>query len=114
MHFFYDENKVRYRLVQTNGGKNLNWLFLPGGPGADSGYFESLISLLNLEGNVWFLDFPGSGTHEVPDVDYETWFDIFIPAVKRFENPVLVGHSFGGMMPLLFQELENVLKGFIS
>ena len=35
-HYSYDSNQVRYELYQTNGGQPYNWLFFPGGPGADS------------------------------------------------------------------------------
>ena len=38
--YFYDDNHVRYNLVATNGKEKLNWLFFPGGPGADSSYFS--------------------------------------------------------------------------
>ncbi len=113
--FFFDENRVRYELVQTNGSKPYNWLFLPGGPGSDSSYLQSLVDLLNLPGNVWFIDLPGSGTNKVEDEaqDYNQWLEIFPQVIDKFSNPILVGHSFGGMFPLLFPQLEQSLKGFI-
>jgi hypothetical protein len=36
--YLYDKGHVRYELYQSNGGKPYNWLFFPGGPGADSNY----------------------------------------------------------------------------
>ncbi len=111
--FFYDEDRVRYELVQTNGGKSYNWLFLPGGPGSDSSYLQSLIDLLELPGNVWLVDLPGSGTNVQEETDYNRWFEIFPRVIARFSQPILVGHSFGGMFPLLFPELEQRLKGFV-
>lgn len=111
---FYDANDVRYTLCQSNGGKAVNWLFLPGGPGADSSYLKSLIAELNLPGNVWLIDMPGNGNNDVKKpYDYNSWIAIFPQVVTQFENPVLVGHSFGGMFPLLFPEMEKCLAGFV-
>ncbi len=113
--YLYDSNHVRYELYQTNEGKPYNWLFFPGGPGLDSSYFHSFIDELELPGNVWLIDLPGNGTNiqEVYSENFDQWIDIFPGIVRRFDNPVLVGHSFGGMFPLLFPELENYLKGFV-
>ncbi len=106
---------MRYELYQTNEGKSYNWLFFPGGPGADSSYFYSLIDELELPGNVWLIDLPGSGSHmeKASTGNFDYWFDIFPKVFQQFKNPILVGHSFGGMFPLLFPELENSLKGLI-
>jgi hypothetical protein len=60
--YFY-RDKVRYELYQTNAGKNYNWLFFPGGPGADSIYLRSLVNELRLPGNVWLIDLPGNGSN---------------------------------------------------
>ncbi len=120
---FFDENRVRYKRAASRPGQNenqnekkYNWLFLPGGPGADSQYLQSLIDLLQLPGDVWLVDFPGNGdnTENIPsDYDYDAWFSCLLPAVKRFENPIIVGHSFGGMFPLCFNEMEKLLKGLV-
>jgi pimeloyl-ACP methyl ester carboxylesterase len=113
--YFYDSHQVRYELYQTNGRKNYNWLFLPGGPGLDSGYLRDLIDRLELPGNVWLIDLPGNGGN-LPDAfaeNYDHWMEFFPALFERFANPILVGHSFGGMFPLLFPELEKHLKGFV-
>ncbi|MES2215557.1 MAG: alpha/beta hydrolase [Pseudomonadota bacterium] len=112
-HYFYDENNVRYTLVSTNGGKSINWLFIPGGPGFDSSSFNSLTDILKLQGNVWLIDFPGNGSHTLKKDGFDDWFKLVVPTVKRFQNPVIVGASFGAMMPLLTPELENILSGFV-
>lgn len=115
---FHDDNLVRYKLVKSHPTELPdNWLFLPGGPGADSSCYKSLIEALSVLENVWLIDFPGNGDN-MPDgidanYDFDSWQDLLIPAVKRFKNPILVGHSFGGMLPLLLPELENLLSGFI-
>ncbi len=113
--YLYDSNHVRYELYQTNQGKPYNWLFFPGGPGADSSYLHSLVDELELPGNVWLIDLPGNGGNiqEGFSGDFDEWINFFPGIVKQFDNPVLVGHSFGGMFPLLFPELENHLKGFV-
>ncbi|MBX7067280.1 MAG: alpha/beta hydrolase [Parachlamydiales bacterium] len=110
--YFYDAGQVRYHLYQSNGGHAINWLFFPGGPGADSSYLTSLVDCLDLPGNVWLIDLPGNGDHVV-DVDFDSWMEIFPKVIQKFQNPVLVGHSFGGMLPLLYPEMEEFLKGFV-
>lgn len=113
--YLYDSNRVRYELYQTNEGKFYNWLFFPGGPGADSSCLKSLVDELKLPGNVWLIDLPGNGSNitEEYSENYDQWIEFFPDIIKKFENPVLVGHSFGGMFPLLFPELEKCLKGLI-
>lgn len=113
--YFYDTDHVRYELYQTNGGKLYNWLFFPGGPGADSSYLRTLIDGLKLPGNVWLIDLPGNGENVqgVFPADYDQWDQLLLKMIRQFKHPVLVGHSFGGMFPLLFPELENTLKGLI-
>jgi pimeloyl-ACP methyl ester carboxylesterase len=113
--YLYDTAQVRYELYQTNGGKNNNWLFIPGGPGVDSSYLRDLVQELNLPGNVWLIDLPGNGgnTKELFSENYDHWIALFSQIIQQFDNPILVGHSFGGMFPLLFPELEHSLKGFV-
>ncbi len=113
--YTYDSNQVRYELYQTNGEETYNWLFFPGGPGGDSSYFRSLADLVDLPGNVWLIDLPGNGSNVSSDTseDFDTWLEIFPSLIEKFQNPIVVGHSFGGMLPLLFPELENKLKGLV-
>lgn len=114
--YFFDENRVRYDLAASHPGHNYNWLFFPGGPGADSRYFYSLIELLQLPGNVWLVDMPANGdnTQDLPEnYNFNWWLDNFVSIVLKFPNPVVVGHSFGAMMPLLNPILEKHLKGFV-
>ena len=113
--YFKDSDGVRYELYQTNGDRALNWLFFPGGPGGDSRYLRGLVDELSLPGNIWLIDMPGNGDNMAPEkeYDYDKWLDIYPKIIKKFKNPVHVGHSFGGMLPLIFPECENYLKGLM-
>lgn len=113
--YLYDTDQVRYELYQTNEGKNYNWLFFPGGPGADSNYLRSLVDELQLPGNVWLIDLPGNGSNVSGSYsdNYDSWFELFPRIVKQFGNPIVVGHSFGGMLPLLYPDLEDSLAGCV-
>jgi pimeloyl-ACP methyl ester carboxylesterase len=116
--YFYDENSVRYQLVKTNPGYIVyNWLFVPGGPGVDSSYFLTLIKELDVPGNFWLIDLPANGSNLTDqinaDYDFDTWGDCLLSSIQKFQNPIYVGHSFGGMFPLLFVQLEQLLKGLI-
>lgn len=115
----FDEHRIRYQCVAQNSQaeKTFNWLFIPGGPGCDSSSLLDLTQILELPGNVWLVDFPGNGSNTegiAADYDYNEWFDLMIPMVKRFENPVIVGASWGGVISLLTPELENYLVGFVA
>lgn len=116
--FLWDEKKVRYRLTESNPSVSrvYNWLFFPGGPGIDSSYFSTLTPKLNLPGNIWYIDFPNNGSNLIKNSDvqnFDAWLEEFVPIISRFSNPIYIGHSFAGMLPLLYPELENYLKGLV-
>lgn len=109
----YSEHNAKLTLQTSNTKMPLNWLFIPGGPGADSIYLTELLSLIDPPGNSWLLDMPGNGMHNAEFESFDEWFDIFPKVIRQFENTVVVGHSFGAMLPLLYSECEEVLKGFV-
>lgn len=115
----FDENHTRMTLAKSNGGKGYNWLFLAGGPGADSEYFNELIDLLDLPGNVWLIDLPENGGNHLGaeyNADYDfnrLWETSLKHVLKSLNNTILVGHSFSGLYPLLFPEIENDLLGLV-
>lgn len=113
--YLYDANHVRYELYYNGEGKNCNWLFFPGGPGADSCYLRSLIDELKLPGNAWLIDLPGNGSNLNGSYSdsFDRWFELFPKIIKKFNNPIVVGHSFGGMLPLLYPELETSLTACV-
>jgi pimeloyl-ACP methyl ester carboxylesterase len=60
------------------------------------------------------VDFPGFGNEPEPPTpwgmeDYTAWFEDFL-ASRGIENPVLVGHSFGGRVALIFASRNPVSK----
>jgi pimeloyl-ACP methyl ester carboxylesterase len=113
LNYNYDINNIRYSLVKSIG-KGLDWIFIPGGPGADSSYLLDIINNIEAQGNFYLIDLPGGGNHIAPeDYDFNNWFKILPEFIAKFTKPIIVGHSFGGMLPLLHPELETMLSGLI-
>lgn len=77
------------------------------GWGCDHSIWEGAASHLKEAGfRVTALDFPGFGTCAEPPApwgmeEYTVWFEEFLTA-RGIVNPVLVGHSFGGRVALVF------------
>jgi hypothetical protein len=114
----YDANYTRIRLAKSVPGAILNdWLFLPGGPGVDSSSLIGLVNQMDLPGNYWLIDLIFNGTNEnypITSEDiYQVWPRYLEELVSQFEHPILVGHSFGGYLPLFCPALEKTLKGFV-
>lgn len=115
----FDKYHTRMTLAQSNPGNGYNWLFLAGGPGADSEYFNELIEVLDLPGNVWLVDLPENGGNRENseykvDYDFNTLWEVSLKHVlKSLNNVILVGHSFSGLYPLLFPEIEQNLLGLV-
>lgn len=110
---YIDAYNVRYTIIKKVDAPAYDFIFLPGGPGADSIYFLGLTSVVDFPGNCYFLDLPGNGDHKVPHPNYDQWLEILNKSLRHFANPVLVGHSFGAMMGLMNKDLQHVLKGFV-
>ena len=105
----YNKYGVKITSVRQTEGQH-TWIFIPGGPGFASSYLLCLVNKLELAGHIVLLDFCGND-NTGDYLDY--WFSIFVPTIKEFQHPVLVGHSFGGMIALMFPELEQILDGII-
>ena len=108
-------SRARLQLVGSSEDKDLNWLFLPGGPGLGSESLLPLIDILNLPGNLWLLDLPGDGSNTTSNnaESFSKWSIALVEAVCRFDPVILVAHSTGGMYALSLPELEGHLKGLI-
>ena len=117
-HIVFDKNHTRLQWVKTiPGDKTVNVFFLPGGPGVDSASLIPLIEKMTVPGNYWLIDLPGNGTniHDqmLSDKTFERWGDNLVEALEPYDNPILIGHSFGGFLPLFCPKLEGMLKGLV-
>ncbi len=116
---YRDQFQTRYTKIQENAGSEINWLYLPGGPGVDASYMQSLIELNYLPGTHWLIDLPENGTNILgedydPKFDFDQkWSEAFLNIFNEFNHIILVGHSGGGMIPLLYPEIEHRLAGLV-
>jgi Predicted hydrolases or acyltransferases (alpha/beta hydrolase superfamily) len=111
----WTESRARLQLLLGSGGENVNWLFLPGGPGLGSESLLPLLEILKLPGSLWLFDLPGDGSNTTLDnvESFSKWPVALIEAVSQFDQVVLVAHSTGGMYALSVPELESHLKGLV-
>jgi pimeloyl-ACP methyl ester carboxylesterase len=102
---------VRLR-ERTRRPGDLDWLFLPGGPGIGSESLHELVDELDVPGRSWMVDLPGDGSNRTEAEDpYASWPGVLIEAALAVERPVYAGHSTGGMYLLSVPELESRLAG---
>ena len=102
-----------YRIKLIKEGTGFNWLFLPGGPGLGSEYLVELCNKLSLPGSIMLLDFPKDGTNPHGTLSIQYWREGLIAILKSYDNPILVTHSFAGMLSLTMPEIENYLAGLV-
>jgi pimeloyl-ACP methyl ester carboxylesterase len=106
---------ARLQRVRSEEGKDLHWIFLPGGPGLGSESLILLCNILELPGTVWRLDLPGDGSN-ITSNNYEAfshWSSALIEAVSQFKHVIVVAHSTGGMYVLSLPQIENYLDGLV-
>ena len=113
--WFKTPSGARLQMFRSFEGKNLHWLFLPGGPGLGSESLIPLLNILKLPGTVWRLDLPGDGSNTTLDnkESFAHWSSALIEAVGAFKHVILVAHSTGGMYVLSTPEIEKLLEGLI-
>lgn len=118
--YIYDKNKTRLHKLDTiipatlkQERSKLNWFFIPGGAGMDSRYLSTLTRQLDLPGKLWGVDFPGNGDNLTENDDFFAWRRFLLDLVKSYPHSIIVGHSFGAMLPLMEPQMENFLRGFI-
>jgi len=119
-YYLFDENNTRFKLIKSVAGKSskvLNFLFLPGGPGADSAYYMPLVNNMNAVGNYWLVDLIYYGTNDKYQKSHEEacreWPKYIEAIAANFENAVLITHSAGGYISLCCSNLEKYLKGLV-
>lgn len=112
---FWTQSRARLQLFSSSEEGNLNWLFLPGGPGLGAESLLPLLKILQLTGKLWLLDLPGDGSNTTSNnqESFTSWPVALIEAAKSFTHVVLVAHSTGGMYALSLPELEKHLEGLI-
>jgi pimeloyl-ACP methyl ester carboxylesterase len=103
-------HQFRLRQLQNNSGPV--WLFLPGGPGLGSEYFESLMDVIELPESIHLVDFPGDGSNPTP-LKPDTWKEGLIALVKTFQHVRLLAHSFASMFVMTCPELEPHLEKLV-
>ncbi len=113
---FFTPSGVRLRRRAERPG-DINWLFLPGGPGIGSESLHELADALDVPGTIWMVDLPGDGSNVnvpvPPGGYYHTWPEVLLEAAQALPNPVYAGHSTGGMYLLSVPELESHLRGLV-
>jgi pimeloyl-ACP methyl ester carboxylesterase len=112
---FWTQSRARLRLIYSSEVRNLNWLFLPGGPGLGSESLLPLLKILQLPGKLWLLDLPGDGSNTTSNnsESFKSWPTALVEAARSFDHVVLVAHSTGGMYALSLPELEKHLEGLV-
>jgi pimeloyl-ACP methyl ester carboxylesterase len=105
---------VRLRKRKSRPGE-LNWLLVPGGPGIGSDSLEELAEAIDVAGAVWLVDLPQDGSNQNPPglarEPFSDWPHVVVEAADAVPNPVMVGHSTGGMYLLATAALEARICG---
>lgn len=105
------------RLQNQSCYKNseINWIFLPGGPGLGSESLADLTQLLRdkIPGAIWHFDFPNDGSNILDNKPISNWRSSLIQAITSLEKVVLVAHSSSGMYAQTMPELEKLLYGLV-
>lgn len=113
-HVRWTPSGVRLRLHRCHDG-DVNWLFLPGGPGIGSESLRELVDAVAVPGHSWLVDLPGDGSNTdapgAPADHYRLWPQVLLEAAQAVDRPVYVGHSTGGEYLLATAALAGVLEG---
>ena len=109
--FNYQDIKINYINYGNKEGDTLVFLH---GWGQNIEMMKMLADPFSSEFNIVIIDLPGHGLSEEPKKIY-TLYD-FVDCVKslltslKIENPILIGHSFGGKLALLYASKYKVKK----
>lgn len=101
--------------IKKNDESNINWFFVAGGPGISADYFDGLTESIDVQGNIWHLDFPDKLIKGLikPEEVVNSWKESILKIAQTYNNPIFVGHSSGGVIVLSTPEIKNYLKGLI-
>lgn len=104
-------NGLKTRYKKTGEGTTILLLH---GWGCDLNIFEKVQSELEKKFQVYSIDFPGFGESEPPTEiwgveEYTQFIETFIKT-ENIENPILIGHSFGGRVSILYSSRNKTEK----
>lgn len=115
-HVHWTKSGVRLRLYSRREG-DVNWLFLPGGPGIGSESLHELVDAVAVCGCSWLVDLPGDGSNTnapgAPADPYRLWPRVLAEAAAAVDHPVYVGHSTGGEYLLTTPALGEMLDAMV-
>ncbi|MDF2608257.1 MAG: alpha/beta hydrolase family protein [Bacillales bacterium] len=109
MHIVIDGVKVNY--IVSGEGRNVILLH---GWGQNIQAFEAVHKFLDKKFRVYTIDFPGFGESDQPPVPWG--IEEYTVLVEKFVNelqiidPILVGHSFGGRVSIVYSSRNEVRK----
>ncbi len=91
---------------ETSGTARGKDIILLHGWGSNLGLFRSLAKELQSNFNIYNLDFPGFGESDAPETvwgveEYTTFIEAYV-AHNNISNPIIIGHSFGGRVALVY------------
>lgn len=114
----YGDNMFTYQDIKVNyiryGTKNKDTLVLLHGWGQNIEMMKMVADPFQDDFDIVIIDLPGHGKSEEPKSIY-TVYD-YVDCVKKIldflkiNNPILIGHSFGGKISLLYASIYNVKK----
>lgn len=109
MYFFYKDYKVSYYISGSN-----DWLVLLHGWKMNSESFKDVISRLEKKYKVLSIDLLGFGNSDVPNdsLTIDDYLDMIEKLLDNLGviNPIILGHSFGGKLAILYALRRKVKK----
>jgi pimeloyl-ACP methyl ester carboxylesterase len=102
------------KLVKKSTSKN-NCIFIPGGPGLGPISFMPITELINTA-NIYHYFPSGTDNKEIIDQDlsYKSQLQDLRKEIQKIDNPVIIGHSFGGILASdLVVQTPTLLKSLI-
>jgi pimeloyl-ACP methyl ester carboxylesterase len=104
-------NGLKITFKKTGEGATIILLH---GWGCDLNIFEKVQGELENKFQVYSIDFPGFGESEPPSEvwgveEYTQFIETFIKT-ENIENPILIGHSFGGRVSILYSSRNKTEK----
>lgn len=111
MQFLYKDISINY--VFENNKSKINLVFLHGW-GQNIEMMQPIAKPFNKKYNTLILDLPGFGSSDEPKTEWDLEEYVFmlnnLLKELKIKNPILIGHSFGGKISLLYASKYKVDK----